>query len=394
MEIVIWVLSVLCAMVAVTFIVAVAATTVQVREKPVAAPAEFPPVSLVKPMKGADEALAANLESFFTLRYPAPFEIVFACADANDPATAVARAVAARFPHVPVKFVACNPNLGLNPKVSNLAAALAEVQHDLIFQTDANVRVAPDHLKHIVSEFIGRGAGLLSSLIVGTGERAVGAALDNLHLTTVIAPSVAFASRVGRQAVVVGKALMYRNSELRALGGIEQFKDVLAEDYLMGECYVRAGKRVLLSSATIANVNERTSVRAYLSRHARWLKMNAVINPAAFTLRFLVSPVWALPLLVLALLGSWACEYDCMDFVRNVVAMCIAVGTIIIFLVAEQVLFRALRHQWMAPRLMLLSAVDALLMWAVWPYSAVSRSIEWRGEQLRLGGRTKLAPRS
>ncbi len=376
----IWILSGLCVLAIVIFITAVIATAVHVRQRRPETIIEFPPVSIVKPMKGVDDSLATNLESFFTLRYPAPLEIVFACADPADPANVVAREVATRHPHVQVKFVRSDQNVALNPKFASLAGALAEVSYDLIFQTDANVRVASDHLTRIVSEFIGSAAGLLSSLIVGTGERSVGAALDNLHLTAVIAPSVAFASRIGRRAVVVGKALMYRNGELRALGGIGQFKNVLAEDYLMGERYAQASKRVMLSSATVENVNERTTVKAFVARHSRWLKMNAVINPTAFTLRFLISPVWAFPLLIL----GWG----------NLVAQVIGFSTFAVFLAGQQVLFRVLRREWMGLRLMLLSLVDAVLMWAVWPYSAVSRSINWRGKRLVLGPHTTLRSQS
>ncbi len=374
--ILVWILLGLCGFTVAVFAAAVIATAVHVRRE--ADPAiEFPPVSLVKPMKGVDESLAANLESFFALRYPAAFELVFAYADANDPAVGVAREAAARYPHIPVRFVLSDATAGLNPKVANLIAALPAAQYDLIFQTDANVRVAPNHLADVVAEFMAQKAGLLSSMIVGSGERSLGAALENLHLTTVIAPSVAFASRVGRQAVVVGKALLYRNSELRALGGIGQFKDVLAEDYLMGACYARAGRRVVLSAYPIQNVNEHGSIKGFLARHSRWLKMNAVINPAAFLLRGIISPLWAAPLLIL----GWG----------DPLAEWIGLGTLVVFLAGQQALFRALRREWMSPRLMLLSFLDAVLMWAVWPYSAISRSVNWRGEKLIVGKRTRLA---
>ncbi len=342
---------------------------------------DFPPVSMIKPLKGADESLAANLESHFAQRYPAPFEIIFASADPQDPAVAVVREVAARYPQVPVTFVHPDPDAGLNPKVANLMGALPAARHDVIFQTDANVRIEPDHLKHVASEFIAENANLLSGIVVGTGERSLGATLGNLHLTAVIAPSVCFTSDCARRACVVGQALLYRNSELRDLGGIEQFKDVLAEDYLMGECYERVGKRVVLSSRTVENVNQRVSVSGFLVRHSRWLKMNAVIHKLSFLLRFLVSPVWALVLLAVALVY------------RATPVLAIAAATLALFFICAQALFRALRRQWMSPWLMLLSLVDAVLIWAAWPYSAVSRGVNWRGKALVIGRRTVLRAR-
>src|SRR5687767_11227475 len=62
-------------------------------------PGELPPVSILKPLRGADPGLETNLETSFRLDYPA-FEIVLGAADADDPALAIAARVAARHPRV------------------------------------------------------------------------------------------------------------------------------------------------------------------------------------------------------------------------------------------------------------------------------------------------------
>ena len=65
--------------------------------RPAPLPAEPPPVSILKPLKGADPDLERNLLSFFRLDYPS-YEILFGVDDAYDPAVAVARRVAAGTP--------------------------------------------------------------------------------------------------------------------------------------------------------------------------------------------------------------------------------------------------------------------------------------------------------
>jgi ceramide glucosyltransferase len=44
----------------------------------------LPAISLLKPLKGFEESLEANLRTFFEQDYPAPFEIVVGAADAGD----------------------------------------------------------------------------------------------------------------------------------------------------------------------------------------------------------------------------------------------------------------------------------------------------------------------
>ena len=56
-----------------------------------------PPVTILKPLKGLDEALEENLRSFFQLDYPT-FQLLFGVADLNDPAIAVVQRLMAEFP--------------------------------------------------------------------------------------------------------------------------------------------------------------------------------------------------------------------------------------------------------------------------------------------------------
>src|SRR5271155_1461733 len=54
-------------------------------------------VSILKPLAGCDDDLAANLESFARIEYRS-FEVLLGVADAGDPAFAVARHFLARHP--------------------------------------------------------------------------------------------------------------------------------------------------------------------------------------------------------------------------------------------------------------------------------------------------------
>src|ERR1700679_3452487 len=70
-----------------------------------ARPGFTPPLTLLKPLHGAEPGLDADLASFFAQDYPA-YEILFCARSAEDAGLAVARRVAARHPEAPVKFLA------------------------------------------------------------------------------------------------------------------------------------------------------------------------------------------------------------------------------------------------------------------------------------------------
>lgn len=344
----------------------------------------LPPVSVLKPLCGHEESLASNLESFFAQDYPAPIEIVFATADADDPALPTARAVAAKYPHVPVRFMRSDRHFGLNPKVANLAGAMAGARHDLCLQSDANVRARPDYLRRVVSELLAERASLLSSLVVGVGEASVGAAMENLQLSAMIVPSVCFALHYFDVPCVIGKSMLLRRSELDALGGLASVKDVLAEDYILGRAFQRAGKHVILSSTVAENVNHDVPVDRFMSRHARWLKMRSLLHVPAFIADLFANPVG---------LGAVACGLACLLPDGPDVRVLAGAGALVLAkLTLDFLTMRVSRGAAFPLRFVWIPPLKDLLLFAIWPYAAISRSVEWRGTKLRLSWGTRLRP--
>lgn len=341
--------------------------------------ARLPPVSLLKPVKGAEEGLAENLRSFFAQDYPAPMEVVFATTEPDDPALPVARAVAAEFPHVTTRYVFSDPDFGLNPKVANLEGALRAASHDLLLQSDANVRVRPDYLRRVVGELVAEEGHLLSSMVVGVGERSLGATLHNLQLSAFIAPGCCFALHYFGIACVIGKSMLFRRQDLEEVGGLELVRDILAEDYVLGRAFQKAGKRVLLSSTTAENVNVDATVESFLGRHTRWLKMRAAIHVPGFVADLVANST------ALSLLAFLTSGFDPL-FGAIFAAHAVLKAAGDVFLLGRtRGAPMALRHRLAAP-------LRDILMMAIWPYAAFSRSIEWRGARLRLGWNTRLRP--
>ncbi|HJL05265.1 MAG TPA: glycosyltransferase [Polyangiaceae bacterium LLY-WYZ-15_(1-7)] len=375
-----WVLLALAGVALVLFLGGLVATWRHTRRRPPQAPDDaLPPVSLLKPMKGLEDELEANLESFFVQDYPAPFEIVFATTDADDPSLAVARRVAARHPEVPVRFVLSDDGFGLNPKVANLAGALRVARYDLVHQSDANVRVPADYLRRIVAEYVALDASVLTSPVIGVGEKTYGAAMENIQMSGFIAPAMCLALEVARITCVCGKSMLLRRSELEAdLGGLESVRDVLCEDFVLGERYKALGKTVVLSPTPVRNVNIDCGPERFLGRHSRWLKMRITLHLPGFFADLLSNPV-ALAALALVFGGF-----------EPAVAMA-AGGIVLTKLAADLVAIRLtrepipLRYAWLAP-------LKDLALFPLWVNAIFSRTVTWRGRRLRFGKNTKLLP--
>src|SRR5262245_65094894 len=99
-----------------------------VRRPPPPCPAAWLPVSILRPLKGADPDLAENLRSLFRLAYP-EFEIILGTEEPDDPALGVARRVAAEFPHVRAAIVSQAPAIGFNPRSEEHTSELQSLRH-------------------------------------------------------------------------------------------------------------------------------------------------------------------------------------------------------------------------------------------------------------------------
>lgn len=345
------------------------------RRAPPPAPSPLPPVSILKPLRGADPGLEANLETSFRLDHP-EIEIVLGAADADDPALEVARRVAARHPHVRSQIVVDERRVGLNPKVNNLANLLRRARHDLVLISDTNVAVPPDYLRDLVAHHAQPGVGLVTSIFRGAPGRGAGARLEALQIDAFVAGGIAIAAATGR-VCVVGKSMLLSRRDLGRIGGLRFLGRYLAEDQVCGEEMAKKGMRIAVAGRVIENRLGDLSVAGAVARHLRWARIRRQMNAAAFAGEILLCPV------ALAATGAAA--------MRTPASLGIlAVATSLkIALDASAVLGLGGRIDAALP---LVSVVRDLGAAVLWPVAWFGRTVRWRGRVLRVGPRSLLEP--
>jgi ceramide glucosyltransferase len=337
------------------------------------------PVTVLKPLCGADHSLAANLETFFRLNHP-DYELLFGVEGPDDPAIAVVEKLRERYPRVRCRLMIHDGRRGLNPKVSNLLAMLENTTHDVVVISDSNVAVDPDYLLDLQGQLQDdsgrRPVGLVTNLIAGVGEESLGAGLDSLHLAGPIAGSVA-ASQLWGRTFTVGKSMMFRRSVLAHLGGLESVATLLAEDYVIGRMFQSAGYAVRLGQQVVRNVCVRSSAYTFMRRYARWGLMRSRLAPWLYPLEILLNP------LAIAL----AAPLFGYGFVIPLLA------ALALIAVRDGLQLNRLRGTRGLLPLLALGPLKELLTLLVWLAAPWKRSVSWRGKRYRVSAGTRLYTR-
>lgn len=336
-----------------------------------------PPISIIKPLKGLDDNLFDNLESFCLQDYP-QYEILFALQDYNDPAYKVARKVREKYPEKDISIIVEKCDEGLNPKVNNLISAHRFSKYPFILISDSNVMVDKNYLREIIAHMENPAVGLVTNVIRGIRGRTIGSIFENLHLNSFIAGSVCFLDRFLDMPCVIGKSMLMRRSDLDAIGGFKAVKDVLAEDYLIGKKIHERGRKVVLSNYVINNVNEYWGVRRFLNRHTRWGKLRWKIGGIKYLPELMGNAVFmsSLPLVMV-------------DLSRLTVSFAVLVSSIKI--AGDMYIGKKLKSG-MSPLFYFLSPIKDLMIGIIWFIPILSNTVAWRGNRYFIGRDSALSP--
>ena len=323
------------------------------------------PVSILKPVRGADPGFYAAIASHATQDYP-EFEILLAVESLDDPAVPHIRRLQREFPERMIRLIVRQtqaPNL----KVGSLIDLEQQARFSLLVVNDGDIAVPPEYLKTILGPLSNPAVGLVTCLF-RTRAESFPAKFESLSVTTDFAPSTLVAPLTGITEFGLGSTLALRRSDLRRLGGFESLATYLADDYQLGKRIHGLGLKIHLSSVIVESHIPAESWGEAWTHQVRWartirISRGGLIGYAGLPVTF--ATMWALTAL--------ACGYWKIALALQVLRFAAAV-------LASAGVLRD-RNIW---RLLPLLPVRDLWAVGIWIVGMVGDSVEWGGRILKL----------
>jgi ceramide glucosyltransferase len=340
----------------------------QLRRRPHSLPSK-PPLTVLKPLCGAEPGLYDNLRSFCIQDYPC-FEIIFGVRDSADPACAVVESLIAECASLPITLIV-DPKLhGSNRKVSNLINMLPHANHDLLVMADSDAVVGADYLSTVAAPLSRSDVGLVTCLYRAVPTAGIWSRLGAMYVNDWYMPMVLLSWLFGYRGYVSGQTLCIRCSTLRSIGGLQVLADQLAEDHRLGQLVRGLNLKVELSPYRVDGEHHETDFRSMTRHELRWMRTIRALRPRSFLGIFLT---FSLPLAVLGM-AFMAAAPPISPAAWSLLGGCL------IARVALHVTPRIGRARPILSDLCLLPLCDLLIFWAWWRSLFTSR-IAWRSHE-------------
>jgi ceramide glucosyltransferase len=259
----------------------------------------LPPVTILKPLFGAEPETYECLRSFCEQAYPR-YQVIFGVCDPQDPAVAVVQRLQREFPGLDLVLAADRKEHGSNRKVNNLINMMALAHHDYLVISDSDVTVERDYLAKLIPALLDAGVGIVTCGYRGVPRPGIWSLLGSMYINEWFMPSVRVAALMGYRSFAFGATIGIRRETLCRIGGFHSVSNQLADDYRLGELTRQLGLRTVLSEVEVDTLVEDCTAADLVAHELRWRRTIRNLSPYGyvFSVVTLGLPVTALQLLL------------------------------------------------------------------------------------------------
>lgn len=328
---------------------------------------EFPPVSVLRPMAGDRDNTEAGLRTVFEQDYP-DFEIILGAASPDDAAVPIARRLMAEHPERASRLIFTGESPHPNRKVWQLRALWSESRHETIVMADSDIRWASDCLKTVVSELSQEGVGLVTCPYRAIAGPSRWSQTEALGLNVDFISGMLTARMLNGMDYAIGCTLATRQTDIAAIGGLQEVQAYLSEDFVIGNRMHGVGRTVILSRSVIEHYIGNDSMRDNWRHRLRWARGSRRSRPAGYIGEVFTKPT--VPAIALwILVPGWG----------PLAALALAMRLAVVWTAVRVLADSEMRHRWW------LLPLEDVSSFATWALGFFGNRLTWRGHKLIIG---------
>jgi succinoglycan biosynthesis protein ExoA len=250
---------------------------------------EYPPVSVVMPVRNEERHLAESVRHVLGQEYPGELELVLAVGPSADRTEELARELAAAPPRV---TVVATPS-GKIPAALNAARRAA--RHAVIARVDGHAMLPPGYLTTAVTALLETGAADVGGVMAAEGVTAFQRAVAWGMTSKAGVGSAAFHTGGGAGPVDSVYLGVYRREAIEQAGGYDE-QMLRAEDWDLNYRIRAGGGQIWFTPELRVTYRPRASVRTLGSQYfhyGRWRRVVIREHPETASFRYLAPPAAA-----------------------------------------------------------------------------------------------------
>jgi succinoglycan biosynthesis protein ExoA len=247
---------------------------------------EYPPVSVVMPVRNEERHLAESVRHVLRQDYPGEFELVLAVGPSADRTEQLARDLAAAEPRL---MVVPNPT-GQIPSALN--AAVRAARHAVIARVDGHAMLPPGYLRTAVAALAETGAADVGGVMAAEGQTPFQQAVAWAMTSKAGVGSAAFHTGGGAGPALSVYLGVYQRAAIEQAGGWDEGM-LRAEDWDLNYRIRTRGGQVWFTPELRVTYRPRASVRTLASQYfhyGRWRRVIVREHPETASFRYLAPP--------------------------------------------------------------------------------------------------------
>jgi len=247
---------------------------------------DYPPVSVVMPVRNEERHLAESVRHVLGQDYPGEFELVLAVGPSADRTEQIARDLAAAEPRL---TVVANPT-GQIPAALN--AALKTARHDVITRVDGHAMLPPGYLTTAVETLRKTSAADVGGVMAAEGVTAFQQAVAWAMTSKAGVGSASFHTGGGAGPALSVYLGVYRRAAIEQAGGWDEGM-LRAEDWELNHRIRNQGGQIWFTPELRVTYRPRASARTLATQYfhyGRWRRVIVREHPETASFRYLAPP--------------------------------------------------------------------------------------------------------